>query len=273
MEIKKDFLSDKSDESLLNELRRVAKLLGKNTVTIREFNKHAPANVKSKSISNRFNGWNNGLKRAGLEITVEQNIPKEQILSEIGRVWNSLGHRPKYDEFEKLASFGTRPLKNQFGSFLKAVDAFIKSQNVEIASESKTPAKISVQEAFHTPEVINARRNEMKYGALVNFRGMQHAPLNELGVVFLFGMLAKELGFVVEAIGASFPDCEAKRLDEGGKFWKRIMIEFEYFSSNFQKHGHEIARCDLIVCWIHDWKNCPIEVLELSKIVEGQDKI
>jgi len=24
------------------------------------------------------------------------------------------------------------------------------------------------------------------------------------------------------------------------------------------------------VCWIHDWKACPIEVLELSKIVESQ---
>ena len=30
---------------------------------------------------------------------------------------------------------------------------------------------------------------------------------------------------------------------------------------------HPAAHCDLIVCWTHNWKECPVEVLELSKLV------
>ena len=97
---------------------------------------------------------------------------------------------------------------------------------------------------------------------------MQHAPLNELGVVFLFGMLAKELGYSVEAISAAFPDCEAKRYDKQNGTWERIFIEFEYCSSSFQKHAHDHNQCDLIVCWEHDWKDCPIDVLPLERIVK-----
>ena len=61
---------------------------------------------------------------------------------------------------------------------------------------------------------------------------MIHAPLNEQGVVYLFALVARELGFTVEAIGTSFPDCEAKRrfiellreqFNSGVRFNKRIM--------------------------------------------------
>ena len=48
-------------------------------------------------------------------------------------------------------------------------------------------------------------------------------------------------------------------------------IEFEYKSSHFKRHGHlkrmnEGIKCDMIVCWEHDWVECPegIEVLELK---------
>jgi hypothetical protein len=34
--------------------------------------------------------------------------------------------------------------------------------------------------------------------------------VNEQGVVFLFGMVAKELGYMVEVVQTGYPDCEAK---------------------------------------------------------------
>ena len=49
---------------------------------------------------------------------------------------------------------------------------------------------------------------------------------------------------------------------EGGK-WQPIWIEFEYESRNFMKHMHDVKGCDLIVCWEHNWPDCPIEVIEL----------
>jgi hypothetical protein len=53
--------------------------------------------------------------------------------------------------------------------------------------------------------------------------------------------------------------------------WQRVRIEFEFESRNFLKHRHKKDGCDMIICWRHNWPECPsnIEVLELSKVLEG----
>ena len=75
-------------------------------------------------------------------------------------------------------------------------------------------------------------------------------------MLFLFGSLAVELGFMVTSLQAAFPDCQAMRRVEGGK-WQPIWIEFEYESRNFMKHMHDVKGCDLIVCWEHNWPESP----------------
>ena len=105
------------------------------------------------------------------------------------------------------------------------------------------------------------------YGEFLNFRGLQHAPVNEQGVVFLFGMVAHELGYVVESVQTGYPDCDAKRR-VGRDRWERVRIEFEYCSRSFREHGHDPGRCDLIVCWEHDWPDCPLEILELRSAIQ-----
>jgi hypothetical protein len=104
-------------------------------------------------------------------------------------------------------------------------------------------------------------------GAPFDRSPLTNAPVNELGVVLLFGMVAADMGFQVESLQGKFPDCEAKREVSPGK-WQRCRIEFEYESKNFHLHGHDPKGCDVIVCWRHNWKDCPaeIEVVELSKL-------
>jgi hypothetical protein len=104
------------------------------------------------------------------------------------------------------------------------------------------------------------------YGEFINFRSLQHAPINEQGVVFLFGMVAHDLGFVIERVQTGYPDCEAKRRVKGGRGYERVRIEFEFRSSNF---NHQPEGCDLIVCWEHNWSECPIEVLELRSAIRS----
>ena len=50
--------------------------------------------------------------------------------------------------------------------------------------------------------------------------------MNEQGVVLLFGMLAKDLGYMFEAVQKGFPDREAERQIALGQ-WQRVRIEFE----------------------------------------------
>jgi hypothetical protein len=100
--------------------------------------------------------------------------------------------------------------------------------------------------------------------------GLAHEPVNEMGVVLLFGMLLRRLGFIVESVQTGFPDCEVKIEVEPGR-WQHLRIEFEYESRKFRSHHHDPRKCDMIVCWRHNWKNCPpsLQVLELSAVVRS----
>ena len=75
---------------------------------------------------------------------------------------------------------------------------------------------------------------------------------------------------MVEAVQTGFPDCEAKR-QIGPERWQLVRIEFEFESKNFHELGHSLNGCDVIVCWRHNWDECPenIEVVELSKAIKS----
>ena len=100
-------------------------------------------------------------------------------------------------------------------------------------------------------------------------RPLTNAPVNEMGVVFLFALVAADLGFQVESLWGRFPDGHARREVAPGK-WQDCRIEFEYESKNFLLHGHDPQGCDVIVCWRHTWKEPPeeIEVVELSRLFD-----
>jgi hypothetical protein len=94
----------------------------------------------------------------------------------------------------------------------------------------------------------------------------------ETEVVSMFGAVAEELGFEIVAQREAFPDCEARRrLESSRNRYRKCLIEFEFRSRDFRKHHHPTAGCDLIVCWEHDWKECPIEVIELSSAIRRLD--
>lgn len=134
----------------------------------------------------------------------------------------------------------------------------------------KEKIKVEIEKYNKETREIQLRIQKTIVGDPLNFEGLQYAPINEQGVVFLFGKLHKELGIIVEAIQTGFPDAKGRKKVKQG--WQEIAIEFEYRSSTFRTHQHAIDKCDLIVCWIHDWEECPIEVIALKSIVEKQIK-
>jgi hypothetical protein len=105
-------------------------------------------------------------------------------------------------------------------------------------------------------------------GAPMDLPGFLFEPTNEMGVVLLFGMLFWRMGFMIESAQTGYPDCRAKLEVEPGR-WQDVGIEFELYSRHFLAHRHDPRRADFIVCWIHDWKNCPpnLQVIELREVV------
>ena len=104
------------------------------------------------------------------------------------------------------------------------------------------------------------------YGAPIQCGALVFAPTNEFGVLFLFGAIADRLGFLVLRVQAQFPDIEALRMVGRDKL-QRVRVELEQESRNFLKHGHDPNGCDLIVCWEHNWEECPLEVIELKTVI------
>jgi hypothetical protein len=105
-------------------------------------------------------------------------------------------------------------------------------------------------------------------GAPMNVGPLANEPVNEMGVMCLFVLLAERLGFIIDVIRSQYPDCEARYEVEPGR-WQRVWIEFEFESVSFRYHRHNPEGCDIIVCWRHNWLGCPkkLVVVELSRVI------
>ncbi|MXW18321.1 MAG: hypothetical protein F4139_13355 [Gemmatimonadetes bacterium] len=193
---------------------------------------------------------------------------------------SELGRIPTWTQFNNHSQISADVLRRRFGGrkgVLERYGAWLGQHEsgspllVELAESIRQVPPPGNQTKTTSPEGVPVwtKGDGPQYGAPIDFRGLRHAPINEQGVVFLFGMVSRELGFLVEAVHASFPDCEAKSLvDRKNDRWQRVRIEFEFRSRTFKDHGHDPAKCDLIVCWQHNWPECPLEVVELSTVIE-----
>jgi len=114
-------------------------------------------------------------------------------------------------------------------------------------------------------------------GLLNELSSVQAIPairVDEKGVIFLFGRIFRFLNFSDVSVGhEKAGDLDAWAWSE--KEAADVILEFEFNSRNFAKHGHDPDKCDLIVCWNHNWKECPkhIDVLELKPFWEKSQKL
>lgn len=215
-----------------------------------------------------------------------ETISDEDLLIEYHRVACVLGGIPTWTKFAREASCSGDVIRRRFGGkqgTLKRYRAWLEQHDpkspllamIGIQSKHEIPPPPEA-ESLHQSKSGNtlqwSKKNRLVYGKPLNFRGLQHAPVNEQGVVYLFGMVSYEIGFLVTAVQSSYPDCEALRcIDRRQDQWQRVTIEFEYRSSHFRDHGHPIEGCDIIICWQHDWIDCPLEVVELRRIINDLD--
>lgn len=229
-------------------------------------------------------GWSEVLELAGIAQHPKHNVPlsDEEILIAYHRVASDIGNIPTWSIFQSKANISKSTVQQRFGGKSGILQRYLLwlSQNSPdslLVGIVQDQLGQGVAEQMISPNTTkpnsslprwSIKKNEIEYGEPINFRGLQHAPINEIGVVYLFGMISHEIGYMVEAMRTAYPDCEAKRRISSGR-WQRVLIEFEYQSSNFHQHGHDPQKCDLIICWEHNWVNCPLEVLELRSLIQN----
>jgi len=262
-------------EELVAELKRVASLVGKEGISRSEFKRHG--RVSSWLVEKTFGTWNKALEAAGLvPIDRFKRIADSELEEEFRRVCAKLGKVPTRNEFAIASKFSADVYEKRFRNWANVVAHYVGSEAAGVPRRGREARQVAQPATPAGPAItaappVHAGKRGRRFGGPLNFRELRHEPTSELGVVYLFGMVARELGFLVDAVGAEFPDCRAKRLAKGG-YYVEVDIEFEFKSRNFHEHGHDPEQCDLIVCWEHDWPDCPLEVLELKSAIEGLDR-
>jgi hypothetical protein len=218
-----------------------------------------------------------GLERQGCGYLVTM----ESLFLDWAETARKLGKAPTIVEYELHGKYSIRPLTRRYNGW-KAVAAgmreYIQEQKLEgewkdvldiIAAEYRSKKEdtrtfAQTRQRMTDPKVLNDRP---VYG-MPMFAPFSFAPTNEQGVLFVFGVVAHDLGLSITRVQTEFPDVEATR-QVGPNKCQRVHYELEYESRNFLAHMHPLQGCDGIVCWIHNWEECPLEVIELRKVVEA----
>jgi hypothetical protein len=218
-----------------------------------------------------------GMERRGAGYTASL----KSLFLDWARVVRETGKIPTIAEYHLEGKYSMQPLVRRFRVWTQVPAGLLEYARQEgLEGDWKDVMEIITKHqeeearqtrTFESPTIMPSRprtpMDETSYGKPMH-GPMNCAPTNENGVIFLFGSVAQEMGFSITRIQTAFPDCEALR-ETGPNRWRRVRIEFEYESRNFLTHMHAVDGCDLIVCWTHNWPDCPLEVLALENVVEG----
>ena len=257
-------------ESIIETLHNLAQRLGKDSLSKYE----VATAIPTSTVTNHFGNVGNALEAAGLKRRRggdnfkgrAPTLTDDDLFHSIRELEQQLGHEPRLNEYNAAGPYSAKPFK-RFGKWSDTLVLYRKWKAEGGSAAGGAPETRADDSSTRVAPLFQANNAPAQlYGEPIDFRGLRHAPINEQGVVYLFGMVSRELGFYIEAVQQGFPDCEGKYLHHAGRnLWAKARIEFEFRASSFRQHGHDSNQCDFVVCWLNDWPNCPIRVIELSK--------
>src|SRR5262249_22687965 len=242
---------------------------------------HGMTGVTKRSIRRHFCIYVMALQACGLEKSgCGYYLSTKTLFTEWAEAVRRLGKIPTIAEFELRGKFSARPFMTRFktwNSVPQCLLEYARKEGLEgewgdvleiIAghTERRRRAGIPSGPPAGTPARSRMLINQPIYGTPLLTAALLTAPTNEAGVMFLFVSMGRELGYAAMKVQAEFPDCVALRKVDHERS-QLVRIEFEYESKNFLAHLHDLDGCDMIVCWRHNWEECSLEVLELSKLV------
>ncbi len=121
-----------SNEEIISDIQRVAKLAGTNSVSFRLYSKLG--SYHSSTAALRFGTWNDALEAAGLEIASERNIADERLFENLMRLWEYYGRQPRFRELACSPSvISNGPYQRRFRSWMKALEQFVAYANAQDA--------------------------------------------------------------------------------------------------------------------------------------------
>lgn len=189
-----DYHRNTLQEDLISDVKRVASQLNRSTITIREYEQYGK--FHPCTLQRKFGSWFNVLEKCGLQPSRSKlNISEKELFKNIEKVWTTIGRQPKYAEMKKpLSEYSAKTYENKFGSWRKALEAFIAYINA--FQEKETPQPLPV-ETICENDISNNSKNiihktKREISDRLRFRILMRdgftckkcgrSPMNELGV-------------------------------------------------------------------------------------------
>jgi hypothetical protein len=262
-------------EELIAKVQEVARRRGATVLSMKQFTREA--RVCNIWIIKLFDSWSKLCEAAGIASYPHRvGVTDEELFREMRKTFLDLGGVPTLKLFVRgfryTASIFTHRgwswtvAKIKFRAWAETHDpAFPYLDQLPDGSAVRAPNRprgpaINPMAGVHAPLGVRLIGEPLGFGPLAT------APVNEMGVLALFVLVAERLGYSIQLLNPRFPDCEARRRVPGNR-WEAVSIELEWRSSNFLDHRHDRTRCQVIVCWEADWRPNDIEVLELRSVV------
>lgn len=166
-------------------------------------------------------GWSELQRLAKIPIHPQNNqrLSDDRLLKEFHSVATVLDDVPTWPRFNQRANVSADVVRRRFGGRQGTLDRYRtwleeNHPDAPLLTKLRDQARHEVPSLPHETDMDGLGRLEPvgswtpadgstsdvsgeQYGPPIEFRGLRHAPINEQGVVFLFGMVSREIGFLV----------------------------------------------------------------------------
>jgi HNH endonuclease/Homing endonuclease associated repeat len=152
-----DSNNKRTREEVVQELKRVAALIGRPTIGWREFEQHS--RFKSKAVSTAFGSVAAAFKAAGLAPLARRDRSEEECFENILALWSHYGRAPKYGELnEPPSQVSGKVYARRWGGWRAALGAFLERVNDDQARPASSPLLVSdVSAPASPPQPIGPR--------------------------------------------------------------------------------------------------------------------
>ena len=127
-----------TDDDVVKELKRVAEIYHKNSITKEEYDVYGV--YHSSTLMKRYgNSWNAILRMSGLGVNLNRNFTDEELFEEIERVWIQLGRQPTTTDIKKgISKYSLNSYARRFGGWREALCKFVEYVNEDTGFEEES---------------------------------------------------------------------------------------------------------------------------------------
>src|SRR6266404_377275 len=219
-------------EDIIAAIQECNKKLGR-PPTQPELRSHFPA-ISMGAIRKYMGSYAQALQESGFTgVGCGYEVTIDDLFRDWAQIVRKTGKIPTMTEYEHQSKYSVRPLMGRFRSWTqtpRGLHTYAEQAKLDVEyADVLNVIKAYYKEGTELPWTFATTKSRAAlalpdrpvYGPPLTPAHLACGPTNEAGVVYLFGMLAGSLGFVVTRIQTEYPDCEALR-QVGEERWQRV---------------------------------------------------